>query len=183
MMYELPTSVTVEGQDYAIRSDFRAILDICCALNDVQLSDSEKSYLILFIFYPDFESIPQAHYQQAVERCFWFIDGGNDKTNDKSAKLMDWQQDFRYIISPVNRVLGCEIRSKEYIHWWTFLSAYFEIGDCLFAQIVNIRAKKQKGQALDKSEREFYRKNRAMIDLKTPQTETETGLLAQWGAK
>ena len=35
----LPTSVNVSGKEYNIRSDYRAILDICTALNDPELSD------------------------------------------------------------------------------------------------------------------------------------------------
>lgn len=66
------------------------------------------------------------------------------------------------------------------LHWWTFLSAYYEIGDCLFAQIVRIREKKAKGKALDKSDREFYRKNRALIDIKTHYTEAEDDLVKMW---
>ena len=42
-----------------------------------------------------------------------------------------------------------------------------EIGDCLFAQIVNIRDKRARGKKLDKSEAEFYRKNRDIIDIKS----------------
>jgi len=50
----------------------------------------------------------------------------------RKAKLADWEQDFPLIVNPVNRVLGYEVRDCEYCHWWTFLSAYYEIGDCLF---------------------------------------------------
>lgn len=70
------------------------------------------------------------------------------------------------------------------IHWWTILSAYSEIGDCLFAQIVRIRDKKAKGKSLDKSDREFYRKNRDIIDIKHTYSEAENKLVSFWtGAK
>jgi len=61
------------------------------------------------------------------------------------------------------------------------LSYYMEIGDCLFAQVVAIRDKKARGKPLDKQEREFYRRNRKMVDLKTTYTEAEQNLLAAWG--
>lgn len=94
---------------------------------------------------------------------------------------MSWEQDFDMIISPVNRIAGCEVRSLPYLHWWSFLSYYMEIGDCLFAQVVAIRDKKARGKPLDKQEREFYRRNRKMVDLKTTYTEAEQNLLAAWG--
>jgi hypothetical protein len=41
-----------------------------------------------------------------------------------------------------------------------------EIGSkCLFASILDIRTKKAKGKKLEKHEQEFYRDNRALIDL------------------
>ena len=52
-----------------------------------------------------------------------------------------------------------------YCHWWTFVAAYMEIGECTFQTIVGIRNKKQKGKRLDDWEREFYRANRDKIDL------------------
>ena len=65
---------------------------------------------------------------------------------------MDGEQDFPFIVGPVNRVLGKEIRSLKYLHWWSFLSAYTEIGDCTFQKIVSIRSKRAKGMRLEKGE-------------------------------
>ena len=77
--------------------------------------------------------------------------------------------------------MGVEIRSVEYLHWWSFLSAYYEIGDCVFAQIVRIRNLKARGKSLDKADREWYQQNRELVDLKTTYTEQENELLKQWG--
>ena len=55
-----------------------------------------------------------------------------------------------------------------------------EIGDCLFAQIIRIREKRALGKPLDKADKEFYRKNRDIIDLKTQYTDTEQELLKAW---
>lgn len=43
MEYTLPKTVIVGGREYSIRSDYRAILDICEALTDPELSSEEKS--------------------------------------------------------------------------------------------------------------------------------------------
>lgn len=192
-MYELPTSVAVNENEYEIRSDYRAALDICAALSDLDLDEQEKAAVILDIFYPAFAGhqrameddkviMPQEHYQEAIERCFWFIGGGAEKKNPtKQPQLVDWEQDFQYIVAPVNRVLGHEVRAEKYLHWWSFLSAYMEIGECLFAQIVRIREKKATGKPLDKSDKEWYRKNRHMVDMKTGYTEQENDILRQWG--
>ena len=93
---------------------------------------------------------------------------------------MDWEQDFEYIIAPINRVSGHDIRTDDYLHWWTFISYYYEIGDCLFAQIVRIRKALKKGK-LDKVDREWYRENRDLVDFKQRFTDAEEELLNLWG--
>lgn len=182
MRFDLPTALTIGDTTYAIRSDYRAILDICIVLNDPDLTEQERSLAALDIFYPDFDAMPPEHYRDAVRQCFWFINGGEDESEQpRSAKLMDWEQDFRYIVAPVNRVLGHEIRAQDYLHWWTFLSAYYEIGDCTFAQIVRIRDRLARGKPLEKADRDWYRQNRTLVDFKTSYTEAEDELLKKWG--
>ena len=183
MMYELPTSLVICGVTYEIRSDYRAVLDICTALSDVELSDQERSLAALNIMYPDFEDMPVEHYAEAIKKCFWFIDCGSEEDQTRKAqKLMDWEQDFQYIIAPINRIIGAEIRAMDYLHWWSFISAYYEIGDCTFAMIVRIRDKKARGKPLDKQEQEWYNRNRHMVDFKRSYTETEKDTLKVWGA-
>lgn len=182
MMYGLPKSLEVGGRTYAIRSDYRAVLDICAALSDPDLDDQEKAYVALYILYPDFDEMPSSHYQEALNKCFWFLNCGSEETNTRKApKLVDWEQDFQYIVAPINRVVGTEIRAVDYLHWWSFISAYYEIGDCTFAQIVRIRDKKAKGKKLDKSEQEWYKNNRHMVDMKQSYTESEKAILKEWG--
>lgn len=183
MIYGLPKSLQVCGEEYAIRTDFREILDIMEILNDTEIKDKERGFLTLLYFYPDFEDMPLQSHQEALEKCFWFINGGkeNDRSGKKEPRLMDWEQDFPYIIAPINRVLGQESRAAEYLHWWTFLSAYMEIGECTFAQIIHVRDLRNRGKPLDKMDREWYRKNHKMVDLKTRYTSTEEEILKQWG--
>lgn len=184
MNYSLPTSLEVNGTEYAIQSDFRAVLDILTALSQSDMTGQEKTLACLGVFYPDLDEMPVSDYQEALQACFRFIDKAPEsKKQKKEPQIMSWEQDFDMIIAPVNRIAGCEIRSLPYLHWWTFLSYYQEIGDCLFAQVVHIRDKKARGKTLDKQEREFYRNNREIIDLKTTYTESEKDVLAAWGIK
>lgn len=188
MYYDLPTSVNIGDEEFSIRSDYRVILDIFEAINDVDLSDRERSEVVLKIFYPDFYRIHD--YNEALKQCFSFINMGQQEENGKKQpKLVDWEKDFSLIVSPVNRVLGYEIRSIPYdyehntggVHWYTFLSAYYEIGgDCTFAQVVSIRDKLHRHKKLDKSEQEFYKRHRDMVDIKTKYTDAENDLVKEW---
>ncbi len=181
--WALPTSVELGGVEYSIRSDYRDVLNICAALSDPALDGQEQAYVLLDSFYPGFAGMPPELYQEAIQQCFWFINGGETDSGKKSPKLVDWEQDFRHIIAPVNRVAGREVRAVEYMHWWTFLSYFNEIGDCLFAQIVRIRDRKARGKSLDKSDREWYRQNRDLVDFKSHYSDAEEELLKQWGGK
>lgn len=181
MNYRLPESLEIGGIEYAIHSDFRDVLDILEILNDVELDNKDRSLFALLFFYPDFDTIPPEHWQEAMEKCQWFLSGGQEERNGKkSPRMMDWEQDFPYIIAPVNRVLGYESRAAEHVHWWTFLSAYMEIGECTFSQIVHIRDQKRRGKSLDKADREWYARNRDIVDLKMKYTSEEEDFFAQF---
>ena len=190
MGYGLPKSVEINDQNFSIRYDFRVILTIFEVLDDEELSDEERAYTALKLFFVDFDNIPD--YDAAIGEMFWFINGG--KTPDdkkKEPELVDWEKDFQLIVSPINRVLGREVRESEYdadtnsggIHWFTFLSAYMEIGDCLFAQVIRIRELKANGRALDKSDREFYRRNKNVVDIPKRISREEADTLSAWLGK
>jgi hypothetical protein len=185
MIYDLPKAVEVQGAEYEVRTDYRDILNICTALSDPELSEDEKYICSLDIFYPAFETMPPVHYEDALNECYRFINCGQNVQEKKNGpKLVDWEQDFKYIVAPINHICGQEIRSIPYMHWWTFISYYQEIGsDCTFAQIVSIRDKLAKGKALDKQERQWYHQNKSLVDFKNKYTEEDQGLLEEWGGK
>lgn len=45
--YELPTSLNINGVAYTIRTDFRAIIDILIAMNDPDLDQQAKTFIML----------------------------------------------------------------------------------------------------------------------------------------
>lgn len=178
MMWDLPTSVEIDGVPYKIRNDcdFRVVLDCIIALNDNELTEQEKIYCALFIFYEEFEEMQnQSNIEIAIKEMFKIINYGEEQEQEqeKKPKLMDWEHDFNLLVAPINRVLGYEIRSVNYLHWYTFLSGYYEIGECTFSNVVSIRSKKAKGKKLEKWEQEFYRENKKMVDLPQNLTEEE----------
>lgn len=184
MNFTLPKSVSIDGKDYAVRYDFRVILEIITMLQDGDLSGSDKTEALLMMFYLD----PPEDVEKAVEACFSFIDNSG-RPKKKAPRLTDWEQDFDYIIAPVNRVLGYESRAVEYdpvqntggLHWWTFLAAYMEIGgDCLYSQIVSIRDKQARKKKLEKHERDWLRRNGDLVRLKNRYTSQEDELIKEW---
>lgn len=182
MIYGLPKTLDICGKEYDIRSDFREVLEVLDILGNVKLKDEERHFLTLLFFYSDFETIPPECYEEAVTKCYWFINGGKDEEADqKSPRLMDWEQDYQYIIAPINRIMGHDIRGDEYVHWWSFLAAFGEIGECTWSQIVHIRDARARGRPLDKSDQEWYRRNKKIVDLDHQMTAQEEDFLKKWG--
>lgn len=172
-LWDFPTSLNIGGNDYEIRTDFRAVLDLLTALNDKELHDEDpnieayiKSRIVLEIMFPHCDDIPEEHIQEAIDKVADFIDMGISD-NGKRVKTMDWEQDAPILIPAINKVLNKEIRAEKYVHWWTFLGAYMEIGESLFSSVVSIRLKKAKGKKLEKHEQEFYKENKSLIDFET----------------
>lgn len=176
-IWQLPSRLTVGGRKYKIRTDYRVILDVLCAMNDPDIfeagmTEDEKQYeracTMLEILFVDFDSLPERDYPEACQKACEFIDCGmkNDTGGKQKPRSMDWEQDAPLIIPAINKTAGKDIRSVKYMHWWTFFGLYMELGDSVFHTVLSIRQKKQKGKKLADWESEFYKENRKLVDLK-----------------
>ena len=173
-VWELPVSLTIGGAGYSINTDFRTILKVISVLSNPDYLSETKIIVTMKAMIKDFDSLPSEHYEEAIQKCYEFIDLGEKEENDKpKPTLMDWEQDAPLIIPAVNKVLGQEIRAIPYLHWWTFVGAYMNIGEGLFSSIISIRSKKAKHKKLEKYEQEFYKENKNLIDIKAKESEEE----------
>lgn len=178
--WKLPASLNVGGTDYKIRTDYRVILDILSAMNDSDILEpgmtddemhAEKVLTMLRILYIDFDRMPMSDWTEAAEKACEFIDCGLRDDGAPKPRLMDWEQDAPIIVPAVNKVCNSDVRSVQYMHWWTFFGYYMEIGECMLSTVISIRDKKRRGKKLEKWEQEFYRNNRHIVDLKNKKIE------------
>ncbi len=167
-MYELPTTVTVKDTIYAIRNqgDFRMVLDCFAVLNDVELSANERMIACLMIFYEQFNdlesvlAVDEETLKSLTENAFLFFNCGQDHVaGETNYKTIDWEKDAQLICAAVNKVAGREIRTEQYLHWWTFMGYFSSVGESSLATVVGIRSKIAKGKKLEKHENEFRRDN------------------------
>lgn len=175
--WKLPTSLDVNGKEYRIRTDFRVILDILSAMNDPEIfepdmteeeKNQERALTLLQILYIDFDSMNPRDYEEAMKKGGEFIDCGFKEDSKKPRpQLMDWEKDAPVVIPAINKTIGKDVRSEEYMHWWTFLGSYMEVGESTFSTIVSIRDKKRRGKKLEKWEEDYYKEHKNMVDLKT----------------
>lgn len=173
--YELPTSLSISGVDFSIRTDFRVIIDILVAMNDPELDEYGKMEVMLKVLYEDWQSIPEDCLEEALKKASEFIDCGQRESNPNKPKprLIDWEQDGDMIVPAVNKVARTEVRAASYMHWWTFFSYFMEVGESLFSTVLGIRSKKAHGERLDKWEKKFYHDNKDIIDIKTRLSDEE----------
>ena len=184
MMWSLPISVKIKGKEYAIRNkcDYRVVLDVISALNDEDLEMEYRVECALFQFYgnDELDTVEKVltslnDIQIAIVEMMKIINLGKEETDEEyKPKLMDWEHDFTQLAPPISRTLGYSVRdAKNYTHWYDFIGAYMEIGECTFANIISIRNKRMKGKKLEDWEQEFYRENKKIIDLPHKLTDEE----------
>lgn len=171
----LPTRVRAGEQELDINSDFRVILTIFAALADPELTDQEKSWVVLNRFYthPHQLKDPAA----GLEAFARFADGG--VKGKKGPRLMDWEQDYPILAPAVDRVLGYSSRQQKYLHWWEYLGAFREISQGLFAQVAAIRSLRARGKKLTPEQEAFARNHRELVTLAPRLTREEQDQIKQ----
>lgn len=177
----LPDTLNVGGEDYKICTDYKIALLIFEAFNDPDLSEAEKGAVMLESLYEDFTQIPPEYLEEAMRKAALYLDGvqedgGTIDVESKNANepvLISWEQDEKMIFAAVNKVAGCEVRALPALHWWSFLGYFSEMGECLLNTVISIRRKKAKHKPLEKWEKEFYKNNRDIIDIKKKYSASE----------
>lgn len=174
MLNYLPTALCIGGKTYRIRTDYRVILNIFSAFEDNELSKQDKCYVCLKCLYIDIESIPKKDMQEAAEKAYWFVGGGDIPKSGVNFKTLDWEKDEHIIFPALSKAAGYEVRNVPYLHWWVLVGLFNEVSpDGLFSQVLAIRSKLARGKTLSKTELEFYNLNRQMIDLNRLSDEKE----------
>lgn len=183
MNWSLPTKIKINEKEYPIRNkcDYRVVLDVISALNDEELEMKHRIECALCIFYgKSNENVKEVletlnDIETATIEMLKIINlGEKNEEEQPKAKLMDWEHDFPQLAPPISRILGYSVRNEEnYTHWYDFVGAYMEIGECAFSTVVSIRKKRLKGAKLEKWEQEFYKENKKTIDLPQNLTEEE----------
>lgn len=171
-LWLLPRKAVLGGEEYGFYGDFRDILEILAYFQDPELPDFLKWQIALGLFYKD--PIPPALQREAMEYLALFIGGGRQDGQAGGQKLLDWQQDAPLIVADVNQAAGQEVRALPFCHWWTFLSYFHSIGEGPLATVVSIRRKLSQGKKLEPWERDYYRENPDLVNLKKTYTRQET---------
>lgn len=181
MIGALPETLTVGGEDYPIRTDYRNVLQVFEAFQDSELTQEEKWIVAIYLMFEDFfcaDDVLEAaqngfDLKEAMKQISWFISAGQPEKQVLEQPTYNWTQDEQMIFSAVNKVAGRETRELEYLHWWTFLGYFNEVGEGTFSFIVGIRHKLNNGKKLEKHEKEFLSHNKELVLMKKQLTKEE----------
>jgi len=175
MIGTLPKALNVDGIDYPINTDFRAIFDIMSIYEAKDLSMLNKTMAMMEILYR-FNIPPNV--TEAYKKAMWFINAGITDDGKMHPKTMDYEKDEQLLFSAIMQVAGRDIRADEHCHWWTFLGYCNAISpDSMIANIVNIRRKMSTHQKLEVWEKKFYATNKDRIDIKREPSDIEKLLI------
>lgn len=168
-LWDLPDRAVIQGEEFPFRGDFRNIIAIMGVLEEESRPPLLRWLIALEKFYVN--PVPREKWQGAMEYLARFISGGEE--SEGGAKLLDWQTDASVIIADVNKAAGRELRSEPFVHWWTFLAFFRAVGEGQLSALVTVRDKLRRGKKLEGWEQEFYRNNRAQVELRPKLTAEE----------
>lgn len=161
-----PTSVEINGKEYALNTDFRVGLKIILAWEDPELTAREKTLVMLRLLYKE---IPPDT-QKACELAVYFLNCGEEKDDGEAAespvrRVYSFTKDAKYIYSAIRQTHGIDLETVEYLHWWKFCYFFLDLDpDCMFQQMLHLRQQKQRGK-LTKEEQAIYYRLRDILDL------------------
>ncbi|MCM1232341.1 MAG: bacteriophage Gp15 family protein [Ruminococcus flavefaciens] len=190
MIGYLPETLTVGGTEYPIRTDYRDVLQVYEAFNDPELETGEAWIVAIYLLFEDFscaDDVEEAvrhgfDLEEAAGQVSWFLSVGRSVRKDTEKPVYSWVQDEQMIFAAVNAVAGKEVRDEAYMHWWTFSGWMGEVREDTWTHIVGIRDKLNRGKKLESSEREYYARNRDVIEIRAPKSREEQRKEAEYNA-
>ena len=138
-LYEpLPDTVTADGIEYTVLTDYREWLRFADLIRDKSIDDRVRLSLLAQWLDP----LPELITADIVSALLDFYKAaaldpdpseGDDDTEpeDDIAKppVFDWCIDARYILGDFRRYYGIDLLSIEYLHWWHFKALFAALPD------------------------------------------------------
>lgn len=162
-----PETVTIDGRQVKVRTDFRTCLRTMLAFEDEDLTMEERVAVLLTNLYPTRPS----NVEEAVEQGLLFLNGGRPHGAEDSDRVFSLKHDAPLILAAFRRTHRVDVDSAE-MHWWKFLSLFMDLGsDTTFITLVGLR-KRVAGGTATKEERRAAQSLGPMFTMKDPEVMT-----------
>lgn len=171
----LPDRVKIGGAEYAINADFRTSLKFKLIMDNEDLTEEEKAYNVLELYYPD---IPE-DIEQAFNKIVWFYcEGETEEEKESKGKgipfdeIVSYTYDSKLIHSAFKQQYSVDL-STENIHWWKFKAWFSSLSEeTEIKKIMNIRMMDLKEIEDDKT-RDYYKKLKEQVKIPTSRDKKE----------
>lgn len=137
LLYEpLPESITADGEEYPIVTDFREWFRFADMIHDNSLSSEEKLLLMAEWLLEQ----PELITSELVRAVFDFYgakllapdppnyDGEDEAEQPPQRPVFDWKYDAKYLLADFRRYYGIDLLTAE-MHWWEFRSLFAALPD------------------------------------------------------
>lgn len=156
-----PSSVTVDGTNYPINTDFRTVLLFLEMWEDDEIPTVYKTGLMADMFGVNAPS-------QIWE---WINENEESIDIEESTKVLDFIVDEKYIYSAFLQEYNIDLYEIKYLHWYKFKYLLSGLSDkCLLKQIMNVRAMNVYN-IKNNNEREHFKKIQNKYKLKDKESE------------
>lgn len=184
---EVPTTVIIDDVEFEINSDFRISMMFELLINDPELSERERLYQALILYYP----IIPSNLEAAVDKIMWFYKCGkeeqeeNNNTNKSSGKktvkkIYDYEHDSEIIFASFMKSYNINLQ-RDNLHWWEFKSLFDNIDeDSKLYKIMEIRSVNL-SQVKDKDKKNYYKKMKDLYKLPDNISKSEKEKLDELG--
>lgn len=162
LLDSLPETVTVDGKEFGIDSDFRACIILEKILDSNTLDSKHKVMEVLDLFYGDDQ--PESA-EAAVGAIMRFYCCGekpskaskpkmNGEVEIKPKMIYSFEHDAPYIFGAFLTQYGIDLNEIDYLHWWKFQAMFRSLNDSnKIVEIMGYRAT-DLGKITNKKERE-----------------------------
>ena len=178
----LPDTITVDGREYAIHTDFRDWIRFCEMLLDEELKEEEKVYIALMMYREEQPSNIQLALKGLTDFYLMAEEGVEPKEVTESEEvehenpkpIYDWTVDSAYIIGAFQKTYGIDLANIEYMHWWRFKALFTSIIEFDLEERIGYRAL-DTSKIKDKDERKRLDRIKKSLILKTSVSDEEIG--------
>lgn len=189
MSYDLPTSIWVGDNEFEIwkKGDYRAIIPVLSVFHDPDLGineimGDEHTLVTLALFFDldspeEVEKIFGSNIKEAYDNMCTFIDCGAVESNPLKVRLYDWDVHKIPLVGAISAIAGFPILEIPYMHWYSFMSYFNQMGEGMFHTICSINWKLHKRIKLEKWEREFEQQHPDLIHFNNPHFKDEQELI------
>lgn len=143
----LPTTITVEGREFLVKTDFRywLMFDEIIKRDKVQLSD-------LFFLFED--EIPQCDFSQELIDFYTNPNSTPNVNKESNDIVLDYQEDGEFIYASFLQAYGIDLFEVN-LHWHKFKALILGLpDDTKMAQIMGMRGWKKDNRSFEKMQAE-----------------------------